>query len=202
MRLAYVLLAIAGCSSAPKPDTTTTTEAPPPETTATTQTATPAASSMPEPTSTETSGSIRTVSAAGTPTAPPATSTSGTPVTKPSQTTAPVTKPSQTSGGSAAASGKPLYSCFSYVAAGSNTKRTNCMRTDDCPAYVEQAKSIKGIRDLTGCASVATVWCFHQVVKDDPIGVDVCQPSVDECKTSRTGAVKARESVDTDCAQR
>jgi hypothetical protein len=186
MRLAYVLLAVLGCSSTPKPDTTTSTSAPP---------GTDASSTAPE---------VTTASVAPTEASPaPAARSSAAPATPASTGSGvPVSKPSQTAGGSAAAGGKPLYSCFTYVAAGSNTKRTNCMRTDDCPAYVEQAKSIKGIRDLTGCASVATVWCFHQVVKDDPIGVDVCQPTADECKTSRTAAVKARESVDTDCTQR
>jgi hypothetical protein len=182
MRLACVLLAVFGCSSAPKPDTTTTPTST--EATTSTDTATP-------PTT--------TAGATAATTTPPPSAPSSLPTTT---TGAPVTRPSQASGGSTAASSKPLYSCFSYVAAASNSKRNNCMRTEDCPAYVEQARSIKAIRDLTGCASVATVWCFHQVVKDDPIGVDVCQPTADDCKASRTVAVKARESVDTDCAQR
>lgn len=97
---------------------------------------------------------------------------------------------------------KPLYSCFSYLAANTTTKRHNCMRTPDCPDLLEQAKQIKGIRELTGCASVPSVWCFHQLVKGDPEGVDVCQPTQADCTTARASAVKAKESVDTECAQR
>jgi hypothetical protein len=97
---------------------------------------------------------------------------------------------------------KQLYSCFSYVAASTTTKRHNCMRTPDCPDLLEQAKGIKGIRDLTGCASVDSVWCFHQVVKGDAEGVDVCQPTQATCAAARSSAVKSKESVDTERTQR
>jgi hypothetical protein len=77
------------------------------------------------------------------------------------------------------------------------------MRTEDCGPYLDQAKSVGGIRELTGCANVATVYCFHQVGSaDEPDGLDVCQPTLDECKTARTDVVRAKMSVDTDCAQR
>jgi hypothetical protein len=101
-----------------------------------------------------------------------------------------------------AATAKSSYSCFSYVS-GDNKKHSACMRTDDCGPYLEQTKSVKGIRDVSGCASVATVYCFHQPPsKDDPDGLEVCQPTLDECKVARTDVVKAKMSVDSDCAQR
>ena len=77
------------------------------------------------------------------------------------------------------------------------------MRTEDCGPYLEQTKSVPGIRDVSGCANVPAVYCFHQVAtKDEPEGLDVCQPTLDDCKTARSDAVRAKLSVDTDCAQR
>lgn len=130
---------------------------------------------------------------------PPITELPTSPAVQPAPASAasqPVTSPSQV------AAKKPLYSCFSYVAVNTTTKRHNCMRSADCPDLLDQAKAIKGIRELTGCASVDSVWCFHQVVAGDPEGVDVCQPTQADCAATRTAAVKAKESVDTDCAQR
>lgn len=95
-----------------------------------------------------------------------------------------------------------LYSCFSYTGGNTTTQRHNCMRTLDCPDMLEQAKQVKGVRDLTGCAPVTSVWCFHQVVQGDSEGVDVCQPTVEDCTATRAAVVKAKESVDTECAAR
>ncbi len=176
MRHLLLLLAV-GCSSAKPAESTTTPVA--------TETTTPiAGSDAPRETSS----------------VPPVTDLGSTPASKPGATNAPasqpVTSPSQVG------AKKGLYSCFSYVAANTTTKRHNCMRTKDCPDLLEQAKALKGIRELTGCASVDSVWCFHQVVKGDPEGVDVCQPTQADCTAARGAAVKAKESVDTDCAQR
>jgi len=174
MRHLLLLLAV-GCSSAKPAESTTTstaTEAPPAD--------------PPR----ETGGP------------PPVTDLQTTPASKPSgpaPASQPVTSPTQVAPGTTK---KPLYSCFSYVAANTTTKRHNCMRTKDCPDLLEQAKGIKGIRELTGCASMDSVWCFHEVVKGDPEGVDVCQPTQADCTAARGAAVKAKESVDTDCAQR
>jgi hypothetical protein len=96
----------------------------------------------------------------------------------------------------------PAYSCFSYVAVNTTKKRHSCMRTADCPSYLEQVQALKGIRELTGCASMSAVWCFHQLAKDEPDGVEVCQPTLDDCTAARTAAVKAKQSVDTPCTQR
>jgi len=108
------------------------------------------------------------------------------------------------SGAQPAATGKSSYSCFSYVTGNFKTPpRHACMRTDDCGPYLEQAKSVGGIREVTGCANVPAVYCFHQVAsKDEPEGLDVCQPTLDECKTARADVVKAKMSVDSDCGQR
>jgi hypothetical protein len=77
------------------------------------------------------------------------------------------------------------------------------MRTAECGPYLEQAKSVGGIHETSGCANVATVYCFHQVAtKDDPDGLDVCQLSFDECKTARADVVRAKMSVDSDCSVR
>jgi hypothetical protein len=98
---------------------------------------------------------------------------------------------------------KAQYSCFSYVTGNNKTPRHACMRSDECGPYLDQAKSVGGIRELSGCANVASVYCFHQVAtKEEPDGLDVCQATLDECKTARTDVVKAKMSVDSDCAQR
>jgi len=131
------------------------------------------------------------------PSTPTSTTGSSTVASSPAATTTPGAVPT-------AAPGKAgRYSCFSYLTGNSTVKRHACMRTDDCGPYLEQAKGVGGIRDVSGCANVAAVYCFHQVpTKDDPEGLDVCQPTLDECKTARSDAVKAKMSVDTDCTQR
>jgi len=172
MRLALLLALVLGCGSKAKPDDTTTT------------------TSTTEPTTTTT-----TTATTGT----PAATSGGSTVIVTTTTTGAVhggSKPQPTGA-------KPYYSCFQYVAKNSTAKRHACMRTEDCGPYLEQAKSVAGIRELSGCASVQTVFCFHQVgTKDDPEGLDVCQPTLDECKNARADIVKAKMSVDTDCGQR
>jgi hypothetical protein len=135
------------------------------------------------------------------------TSSSGTVATTPlsttTTTTASATTPLPPGSKPTPMGRKPYYSCFEYVAKNSAVKRHACMRSEDCAPYLEQAKSLSGIREITGCASMQTVYCFHQVgTQDDPEGLDVCQPTLDECKSARTDVVKAKMSVDTDCAQR
>jgi hypothetical protein len=77
------------------------------------------------------------------------------------------------------------------------------MRTEECGPYLEQARQVGGIVADGGCASVDTLWCFHQApTKTDPQGLDVCQPTADACKSERQLLVKSGSSVDTDCAQR
>jgi hypothetical protein len=168
-----------------------------------TEPATPAtpAASQPEPAATAAADDVPVAQPAAAP--PPSTTSASTastasPSAPDTGAGAPITRPSQVG----SAGGKPLYSCFSYVAVNTTTKRHTCMRTADCPSYVEQARSIKGLRELTGCESMASVWCFHQLAKDEPEGVDVCQPTLDDCNAARAAAVKAKESVDTPCAQR
>jgi hypothetical protein len=128
-------------------------------------------------------------------TSPATTSTSSTATTDATpSTTAPTTAPAKV---------KAQYSCFSYAAKNSTQKRHACARTDDCPPYLEQAKGIAGLKDFSGCENVATVFCFHQAgTTDAPDGQDVCQPSLDECKQGRADIVRAKLSVDSDCAQK
>lgn len=98
---------------------------------------------------------------------------------------------------------KSHYSCFSYASKTSATKRHACSRADDCAGYLDQAKSVPGLKDFSGCETVASVFCFHQVgTKDDPDGEDICQPTLDECKTGRSDVVKAKMEVDSECAAR
>ena len=106
-------------------------------------------------------------------------------------------------GTSTMSAAKAAYSCFSYVSKNSTTTRHACMRSDDCAPYLEQARAVGGIRELSGCAAAPTVHCFHQVgTADEPDGLDVCQPTLEECKTARTDVVRAKMAVDTDCAVR
>jgi hypothetical protein len=92
------------------------------------------------------------------------------------------------------------YSCFSY-SGGGTSRRHACSKTDECPTYLEQAKQVGGVRDLTGCAPVEAVWCFQQTSAEDPDGSDVCQPSPAECTSARDALLKARMSVKTDCTR-
>lgn len=125
------------------------------------------------------------------------------PAATPAATPAAATLPAGTTSTAPTSTGGGRYSCFSYVSKNSTVTRHACMRTEDCGPYLDQAKSVGGIRELTGCANVATVYCFHQVGSaDEPDGLDVCQPTLDECKTARTDVVRAKMSVDSDCAQR
>src|SRR5688500_5866363 len=131
----------AGCSSAPKQDTTTPSSA----------SSSPAA----------TPGEPATATA---PAAQPATAVT---------TTTTTTRPS------APAGTKLSYSCFTYVAGNTTIKRHACMRTEDCVPYLDQARALGGFRELSGCANVPTVHCFHIVAtKDEPDGLDMCQPTL------------------------
>lgn len=94
------------------------------------------------------------------------------------------------------------YSCFSYVGGDSDTKRFGCARTADCPGYFDQVKGMKGLREQTACATVASVWCYRLATADEPSGGDVCAPSPTDCANSRDTAVKAGQQVSGDCAQR
>ena len=97
---------------------------------------------------------------------------------------------------------QPSYSCFTYVAGNTTAKRHACTRTEDCVPYLEQAQALGGFRELSGCANVPTVHCFHVVAtRDEPDGLDMCQPTLDACKTARAEAVKAKISVETECAR-
>lgn len=143
------------------------------------------------------------------PSRPPAEPTAASPsparseATTPAATPAAATLPVGTAANAPASTGGGRYSCFSYVSKNSTVTRHACMRTEDCGPYLDQAKSVGGIRELTGCANVATVYCFHQVGSaDEPDGLDVCQPTLDECRTARADVVRAKMSVDSDCAQR
>ena len=98
---------------------------------------------------------------------------------------------------------KPTNSCFTYNQRGSTVKRFACMRTEECGPYLDQARQVGGIVADGGCFSVETLFCFHQApTKTDPQGLDVCQPTLDACKSERALLVKKGTSVDTDCAQR
>ncbi|HUS27785.1 MAG TPA: hypothetical protein VMZ53_04735 [Kofleriaceae bacterium] len=119
--------------------------------------------------------------------------------------TGPTTSPTSMSSSTAqpAAAKKQPYSCFAYSQRGSTVKRSACMRTEECGPYLEQARQVGGIVADAGCASVDVLFCFHQApTKADPQGLDVCQPTVDACKSERALLVKNGTSVDSDCALR
>ena len=95
------------------------------------------------------------------------------------------------------------YSCFAYASKNSATKRHACSRSDECAGYLDQARGVPGLKDFSGCELVASVFCFHQVGShDDPDGEEICQPTLDECKTGRADVVKAKMAVDSECAPR
>ena len=131
--------------------------------------------------------------------APPATAL--TPTAGPSA--APSVPPPAPVAAPAARPKRPAYSCFTYSQRNSTAKRTACMRTEECGPYLDQAKQVGGIIEVTGCAPVDALWCFHQAPsKTDPQGADVCQPSMDACKSERVLLVRSGTSVDSDCAPR
>jgi hypothetical protein len=77
------------------------------------------------------------------------------------------------------------------------------MRSEECGPYLDQAKQVGGIVEVSGCASVDALWCFHQAAsRTDPQGADVCQPSLESCKSERALLVKSGTSVDTECGPR
>lgn len=135
--------------------------------------------------------------------ASPAAPATATGTATPTPTPAAASLPAGAAPTPSASTGGGHYSCFSYVSKNSTVTRHACMRTEDCTSYLDQAKSVGGIRELSGCANVTAVYCFHQVASaDEPEGLDVCQPTLDECRTARADVVRAKMSVDSDCAQR
>ena len=99
---------------------------------------------------------------------------------------------------STAAPPAAIYSCFSYTSG--RTKHYGCALTSECDDYVEQARAIGGLRDLSGCATVDAVICFHQAPSStDPDGSDICQPTMEACASERA---RAGKSADSDCAKR
>lgn len=84
------------------------------------------------------------------------------------------------------------YSCFSYTSGA--TKRYGCARSSDCDDYLEQARAVGGLRDLTACTAVPTVACFHTKTDDS----DICQPTMELCASERA----TMKSADSDCVTR
>lgn len=93
------------------------------------------------------------------------------------------------------------YSCFNYSSGG--TQRYGCSRTADCSDYLEQARAVGGLQNLSGCATVEAVFCFHHAPSAaDAEGSDVCQPTMEACASERAALVRAGQSADSDCARR
>lgn len=90
------------------------------------------------------------------------------------------------------------YSCFNYTSGG--TKRYACSTTAECDDYLEQARAVGGLVNLSGCTTVEAVYCFH--TKTDGEGSDVCQPTMELCASERAALVRARQPVESDCATR
>lgn len=90
------------------------------------------------------------------------------------------------------------YSCFNYTSGG--TKRYACSRTAECDDYLEQARAVGGLQNLSACAKVEAVYCFH--AKTDAEGSDVCQPTLELCASERAALVRAKQPVESDCATR
>jgi hypothetical protein len=135
---------------------------------------------------------------APTPASAPAPTTRQTPVPTPTPT--PTTRPPVPAATITAK--KPAYSCFSYQSKNTTKTRYACMRAADCGPYLEQAKQVAGLKEITGCATVESVWCFHAAPsKAEPEGADVCQPTSEGCATERASVVKSGTSVDSDCSQ-
>lgn len=150
-------------------------------------------------TSSSPSASSPTSTTASSPSAPEATGSSPSSAASSSATLPAAAK---ATGATPAKAGNPIYSCFSYTNKASPTQRFACMRTADCAPYLEQAKQVAGLKEVTGCASVESVWCFHTAPsKVEPDGADVCQPTSDGCKSERASTVRSGGSVDSDCTQ-
>lgn len=69
------------------------------------------------------------------------------------------------------------------------------MRTRDCGPYLEQAKQVAGVVEVSGCANAQTVFCFTTGEEE------VCQPTLETCTAARALLVKKGTSVQSDCAK-
>ena len=90
---------------------------------------------------------------------------------------------------------RPDYSCFSYTSRNSKDQRTACMRTSDCAPYLDQAKQVGGIVEVSGCANANVVFCFATGEEE------VCQPTLESCTAERALLVKKGTSVTGDCTR-
>lgn len=100
-----------------------------------------------------------------------------------------------------------IYSCFTFATKASTgaapAKQNACMRSVECNEYRSQVITTDGVADISECAAVDALFCFHHAATDTvPGGADVCQPSEAECQSARTQAVSAGTPVDSECAQR
>jgi hypothetical protein len=113
-------------------------------------------------------------------------------------------KPAEPSPGVANAQ---IYSCFTFAmkasTGGTSATQNACMRTVECEDYRSEVITADGVADISECAGVASLFCFHHAASEKvPAGADVCQPSLDECQAERSKVVAAGTPVDTDCAPR
>lgn len=90
---------------------------------------------------------------------------------------------------------RPDYSCFGYTSRNSKDQRTACMRTSDCGPYLDQAKQVGGIVEVSGCANANVVFCFATGEEE------VCQPTLESCTAERALLVKKGTSVTGDCTK-
>ena len=90
---------------------------------------------------------------------------------------------------------RPDYSCFSYTSRNSRDQRSACMRTADCGPYLDQAKQVGGIVEVSGCANASVVFCFTTGEEE------VCQPTLEACTSERTLLLKKGTSVSSDCTK-
>ncbi len=129
---------------------------------------------------------------AGASTSQPSTTTASSTTTTSDTATA---LPASTSTSTSTTVVAPSYSCFSYTSGAA--KRYGCARTTDCEDYLEQARTIGGLKDLDGCAKVDAVFCFSAKT-DTADASDICQPTMELCTAERAGL----KSADSDCARR
>lgn len=90
---------------------------------------------------------------------------------------------------------RPDYSCFTYTSRNSRDQKSACMRTSDCGPYLDQAKQVGGIIEVSGCANANVVFCFATGEEE------VCQPTLETCTAERTLLVKKGTSVTGDCTK-
>jgi hypothetical protein len=111
------------------------------------------------------------------------------------QASAGTSSPSPTMAPGGTVNKRPDYSCFSYTSRNSKDQRTACMRTADCGPYLDQAKQVGGIVEVSGCANASVVFCF--ATGDE----EVCQPTLESCTSERALLVKKGTSVTGDCTR-